>query len=100
MPAQKKTAQPINVLGFVQRIFDGDLSRQGREIAITNLHLDRPCPEMVVFETRRNVGRLTAQTRPQHFPIVGILQEGFFAADALDLFAQFERAIVLDGILP
>jgi hypothetical protein len=36
MPAQKKTAQPVNVLGFGQRFLDGDLSRQGHEIAMVN----------------------------------------------------------------
>src|SRR5438270_5582083 len=50
--------------------------------------------ELFAFEFRRNFGGLLLQTFAQHLAILRIAQESFFAADALDVVAEFQRAII------
>ncbi len=84
LPAQEETAQPVNLAGLGQRVFHGDLARERREVAVAHLHLDRVRPQMAVLEPVGDVLGLLAQAGAEHFPAVGVLQEGLLAADALD----------------
>lgn len=41
LPTQQETSQPVDVLGFGDRFFDGELARQRREVAVPHLDLNR-----------------------------------------------------------
>src|SRR2546421_10953177 len=91
---QKKTTEPINVPRFGDWFLDRDLPRARGEIAVTDFDLHSLRGEAAAFKFTRNFRSLFAQTFALRWPLVRVAQEGFFAADALDLIAQFERTVV------
>src|SRR6185369_17419365 len=95
VPAQQKAAQPINVVRLADRLPDGDLAGEGREIAVADFHLHGLRAETFVFELGGNFVSLFAQTAAQHFSIRGVAQKSVFAADAFDFVTQLQRPIIL-----
>jgi len=51
--------------------------------------------QTAALEPAGDVLRLFSQAGAKHFPVFGILQESFLAADALDFIAKIQRAVVL-----
>jgi hypothetical protein len=94
LPGQEKATQPVDVNGFREWIFHRDLAGKCGEIAVAHLHLNGVRAEPTVFEAGGDVGGLGSQAGAKDFPVIGILEEGFLAADALDCVAQLKRAVI------
>src|SRR5438876_1135706 len=92
---QQKTAEPIDILGFSDWFLHGKLPRQRGEIAVADFDLHRFRRDSAVFEPGRNVRCLFAQALAQRASIVCIAQKRFLAADAFDLIAQLQSAVVV-----
>ena len=91
---EEKTGEAINISGFCNGFLDGNLARERGEITVAEFHLHSVGAEAAAFHARRNIGGLFAQAMTEDFSIVGVVQEGFFVADAFYFVAQFQRAIV------
>jgi len=92
---KEETAEPVNVGGFGQGIFDSDLTGEGGEIAVADFDLDGVSAQTAAFEAARYVFGLGAEAGAEDFAVVGVLEKGFFAADAFDFIAGMQWAVVL-----
>ena len=81
-------------LASVSGVFDRDLARQGREIAVADFDLDRVGTQVAALESGGDVLGLRSQTSAKHLPVVGVVQEGLLAADALDLVTGVQAAVI------
>ena len=59
LPAEQETPQAIDVPRFRDRLLDGELARQGREVPIPHLHLNRVRSQVPTLQRRRPVRGLS-----------------------------------------
>jgi hypothetical protein len=61
LAGQEETAHSVDVAGFGQRVFEGDLAGEGRKVAIAHLNLNGVRAQTAVLEPGGDVGGLFPQ---------------------------------------
>jgi hypothetical protein len=93
--SEEPAGEAVNHRAIADGLLDGDLPREGGEVAVANLHLHSARGEAALLHARGNLVCLLAQTLSKSGSMGGVSQKGVFAADALHIIAELERAIIL-----